>query len=169
MKKHVILTATPEGELFVQRTNDDGSPKLDKNGLPFGSLRVENPSEVNLAFAHNNGGVKRGQSALVSITVEAFEKNKRYYKDGMEIPGNVRIVESLTKELGMTQKFAGDAENGGIACTVKGAPIYRKTEFDPTGLLADVLIPHDNTEEISAAALARNKANKVTTVEALNG
>ena len=177
MKKSVILTATALGALFTQNFNEDGSPKLDKNSKPFGYLRVENPSEVTLAFGHNSGGVERGQSALVSMTLEAWEKVKAIYESkqaaakatgqiGQSISGNVRIVESLTKELGMTQKFAGDPEKGGIACTLKGAPIYRKTEFDSTGVIEDILVAHDNVDAISALAKSRTAEGK--TANALN-
>ena len=154
MKPHVILTATLAGVLFTKSLDEKGNPKKDKNGKEFGFLRVENPAEVNLAYAHQSGGVKRGQSALVSMTCEAWEKNKQYYKEGMTIPGRVRIVESLVEGPGFQAKTTG-GENP-IAVTIGGKQIYRKTEFDPTGELADELIAHDNGAVLSEAAKAKN-------------
>ena len=66
MKPHVILTATLAGILFTKSLDEKGNPKKDKNGKEFGFLRVEDPAEVNLAYAHQSGGVKRGQSTGVS-------------------------------------------------------------------------------------------------------
>lgn len=160
MKKSVILTAI-NSVIFTQLFNEDGSPRLDKNGKPFGYIRVENPSSIDLSYSYENGGVKRGQSALVAMTVEAWEKSKKFYKEDMEIPGNVRIVESLEKGPGFTPKMAGNKENA-IPCTFQGKQVYRRTEFDPKGILEDVLIQHDNFDEISAA----NKANLTVALNA---
>ena len=162
MKKSVILTALL-GQIFKQTTNEDGSPKLDKNSKPFGYVRVENPSEVTLGFAYNGDNIRRGQSALVAMTVEAWDKNKQYYKEGMEIAGNVRIVESTTSGAGFQAKMAGSKENA-IGCTIGGQQIYRRTEFDPTGKLEDVLIAHDNDEAISA--LAKSSVASTTAINA---
>lgn len=158
--KTVILTAAVTGELFTKALNADKTPKLDKNGKEFGTLRVENQATIDFAYAYNNGGVKRGQSALIAMTCEAWEKAKNFYKAGMEIPGRVRIVESLEAGLGFKPKMAGNDENS-LPCTVGGQQIYRRTEFDPKGVLEDVLIAHDNADAISAHA-------KAGAVEAIN-
>lgn len=166
--KKVILTALA-GTIFTQVKNEDGSPKLDKNGKPFGYIRVENPSEIDLLFAYNNAGVKRGQSALVAMSVEAWEKNGKFYKEDMEIAGRVKIIESLEKGKGFQEKMAGKGDNT-IPCTINGKQIYRITTFVPFGakdkqgnLISDedILIAHDNGEAISALA-------KSSSVEALN-
>lgn len=159
MKKSVILTAIA-GQIFTQSKNADGTPKKDKNGKEFGFIRVENPATIDLAYVHNNGGVKRGNSALVSMTLEAWDKAKAYYKEGMELPGNVRVVESLVKaHNGFQPKLAGA---NGTPCTLGGKPIYRSTEFDATGTLEDVIIKHDNV-------IAGSSVKSATENEALNG
>ncbi len=153
MKKNVILTAVL-GAIFTQSKNADGTPKLDKQGKPFGYIRVENPAEIDLSFAHTTGGIKRGKSALISMQLEKWEAVKSYYKVGMEIPGNVRVVESLIKaHNGFQPKLAGE---GGTPCTLKGQQIYRSTEFDATGLKADELIAHDNVIVGSNAPVAKS-------------
>lgn len=156
MKKQVILTASSTGAIFTQSLKADGSPKLDKNNKPFGYIRVENPSTIDLQFAYANGGVKRGNSALIPMTVEAWEKSKSAYSVGMKLDGNVRVVESLTKEHnGFEAKLAGE---GGTPCTLGGQPIYRSTEFDATGIKEDVLIAHDNAIVGSNVSATKNEA-----------
>jgi len=157
--KKVILTAVA-GAIFTQSFEKDGkTPKLDKNKKPFGFIRVENPSTIDLQFAYENGGVKRGNSALIPMTVEAWEKVQSHYREGMELPGNVRVVESLTQEHnGFQPKLAGE---GGVPCTLGEKQIYRSTEFDATGKLEDVLIAHDNV-------ITGSGASKVKSAEALN-
>lgn len=153
--KKVILTAK-EGQIFTQSFNADGSPKLDKNGNPHGTIRVENEAIIDLSFAYGNAGVKRGQSALVAMTVDAWKKNGHFYKEGMEIKGNVVVTESLEQGLGFKPKMAGSGENA-QPCTLDGKQIYRKTEFDATGLVADTLIAHNNVIVGTAVAQAAEK------------
>lgn len=157
MKNVVILTAL-NGLLFTPSKNADGSPKLDKNKEPMGFLRVENPSTIDLRFAYNNGGVKKGASALIPMTVKAWEAAKSAYSNGMELPGRVRIVESLVKEHnGFQAKTAGE---GGTPCTLGGKQIYRSTQFDATGILEDVIITHDNVIVGSNVAKSSEAVNK---------
>ena len=154
--KKVILTAK-EGQIFTQSKNEDGSPKLDKNGNPFGTIRVENPAEIDLSYAYGNAGVKRGQSALIAMSVEAWEKNGHFYKEGMEIKGNVVVTESLEQGPGFKPKMAGSGENA-QPCTLDGKQIYRKTEFDATCKLEDTLIAHNN-EIVGTSVVAKAQAD----------
>jgi hypothetical protein len=162
MKKSVTLTALM-GVIFTQLRNQDGSPKLDQKGREHGYIRVENPAKVSLGFAYNGDNIRNGDSALIGMTVEAWEKNKKYYTEGKTFEGNVRIVESLKGGKGFQPKMAGSKENA-IPCTLGGKQIYRRTEFDATGLLEDVLIQHDNTAAISALA----KSSAAASVTAIN-
>ncbi len=89
------------------------------------------------------------------MTVEGWEKSKQFYKEGMEIKGNVVVVETtdaeLAKSRGYQAKMAGSKDNA-IACTIGGKQIYRGTEFDATCSKEDTLIAHDNSAAISALA-----------------
>lgn len=157
--KTVILTAK-DGQIFTPAVNADGSAKLDKNQKPTGYIRVENPGTIDLEYAYN-GGLRRGQSALIAMSVEGWEKAKHAYKEGMEIKGNVVITESLEKGPGFKPKMAGSGENA-QPCLLDGKQIYRKTEFDATCKLEDTLIAHNNVIEGS------NVAAKADANEALN-
>lgn len=157
--KKVFITANALGQIFTQSFNEDGTPKLDKNGEPTGFIRVENPSEVDLSFAYN-GGVRRGQSALIPMSVKGFEKVKNargadgefLYRDGASVKGRVQVVESLTQEIGMQPKTTGGENPQNL--TLGGKQIYRKTVFDPTGLSEDVLIQHDNEIIVESKVLS---------------
>jgi len=153
MKNQFVILTALNSVIFTQVKNEDGSPRLDKNGKPFGYIRVENPSTIDLQYSYENGGVRKGQSALVAMTVEAWDKSGKYYKEDMQIKGNVRIVESLEKGPGFQEKMAGSGDNA-LPCTLGGKQIYRRTEFDATCKLDDVLIAHDNADAISAKAKA---------------
>ena len=154
MKKSIVILTALNGVLFTKALNADGTPKKDKNGNEFGFLRVQNPNEVTLGFAYNSGGVKNGNSALVAMTVEAWGKAKHNYREGMELPGRVRVIESLEKKHnGFKPKMAGSGD-AAQPCLKDGKQIYRTTEFDPTGLLADELIQHNNEIVGSNATVA---------------
>lgn len=158
--KKVILTANAIGAIFTLALDKaTGKPKLDKNGNEHGFIRVENPSKVDLGFAYDNGGVKRGASALIAMTKKAWESSKDAYKVGMEINGNVVVLESTEKQPGFQPKLAG---TNGIQLTIKGQPIYRGTKFDASCTLEDVLVAHDNADAIKAAQEATHKAAATT-------
>ena len=161
MKNQTVILTALLGVIFTQRKNADGSPKLDKKGNPFGYIRVENPSTVDLQYSYENGGVRKGQSALINMTVAGWEKAKSAYKEGMEIKGNVVVIETTDSELaksrGYQAKMAGSKENA-IPCTIGGAQIYRGTEFDASCTKEDVLIAHDNGAAISALAKVSTEA-----------
>lgn len=152
----VTITANEKGQVFTQNLNADNSPKLDKNGKPFGFIRVENPAVASLGFAYNGDNIKRGQSALISMTVEAWEKNKAHYPAGKQFDGRVRIIETTEAGLpGFKAKMAGSGTDA-QPCLLGGAQIYRKTEFDPTGKLQDELIQHDNVIVGSTAKVEKS-------------
>ena len=66
------------------------------------------------------------------------------------LPGNIAVIESTrpfdSSNPDRDLKIAGDT--GIILCTEDGEPIYRKTVYDQTGTMMDVLIPHANGDEI---------------------
>ena len=137
-----------------------------KNGDPTGYIRVENPSEIDLTFSYS-GGVKRGQSALMPMSVAGWEKvkdlkdadGKPLYRDGATAKGNVVVLETTEVGLlGYKAKMAGSGANA-QPCLLGGAQIYRKTEFDASCSKNDVLVVHDNVITGSnVAATTKTKA-----------
>jgi hypothetical protein len=74
------------------------------------------------------------------------------YYAGQELPGRVVIKEALTPfnvtEPNRDLKIAGTSE---VTCTVNGQAIYRKTIYTEVASVEEVLIAHDNIDEIRAA------------------
>ena len=74
------------------------------------------------------------------------------YYAGQELPGKVVIKEALTPfnvtEPSRDLKIAGTSE---VTCTVNGQAIYRKTIYTEVASVEEVLIAHDNIDEIRAA------------------
>lgn len=140
MTSTVKLTVNPaNGQIFTANEN------LGKDGKVYGFLRFE---QQILDFHSSVANVKV-ISALKSISLEAYEKAKTFLVPGMEMSGNIIVVETLTKELGSQLKRAGNAENA-PTCTFNGQPIYRRTEYVDDLSVVDTLIQHNNTAEIKA-------------------
>ena len=123
------------------------NPKLDKNGNPFGYIRISQPT-INLDYSYN-GGVK-DNSALKAMTVEAFAKVKDVLVEGLQLPGKIATFETIDANIhkngvgtGFSPKIAGDK---GIQLTNGGLPIFRRTEYfqnenDPRAI--DTLVQHE--------------------------
>lgn len=148
--KKVIVTAHPEtGKVFTQSLNADNTPKLDKNGKPFGFLRVEQ-QELSLGFAYNRGAIKK-RSALISMTTEAWGKSASMIKAGVEIPGKIVRHYSLTPFY-VGQKGMQTAE--GKAITSGGAPVYRNEFYTESANVEDVKLDgvYDDITEVVGAS-----------------
>lgn len=149
----VKITANPQtGKVFTPSLDENGKQKLDKNGKAYGFIRLES-AEISLAFGYNSA-VKR-RSALKAMTVEAFEAGKDLLVEGAELPGKIRVIESLENKPGYSAKTAG---KDGIACTLGGKQIFRTTEYTEDMKAQDELIQHDNViEGSSVATVVSNK------------
>lgn len=91
------------------------------------------------------------RTALISGETEML-KNAGFY-NGQELEGKIQVIESLTPFEGdpTPEKRIKIAGNTGIPCKLDGQPIYRKTEFTSDVDAKDILIAHNNKEEIQAA------------------
>lgn len=146
MKHSATITANPETDkVFTLNTNEDGTPKLGKDGKKYGFFRIEQ-KEIDLTSAVAS---VRTRSALKAITEESFEACKDVLTAGTVVKGKIIAKESLIKEQGYTEKRAGQEEDAPI-CTLGNQPIYRTTVYTENMEDEDVLIQHDNTEEIKA-------------------
>lgn len=127
---------------------------LGTDGKQYGFYRVEQ------SIVDQSSGVDSVKlvSALRSIREDDFNKAKDFLVEGLELPGTIQTLESMTQEKGFQAKTAGD---GGPACTVKGAPIYMSRVYNANPLAADVLIAHDNTAEIKAWQASKVEAKGI--------
>lgn len=154
----VTVTKNPKtGEVF---TKNEG---LGKDKKQYGYIRL---SEKKIDMS---GAVARVTeiSALKSFTEEDFNKVRTILVDGAQLEGRIRIIENTEGGLGFQPKMAG-SDKDALPCLSGGKQIFRKTEFDPTGELADELVPHDNGAEISAAAKAKAEADAKANKAGLN-
>lgn len=131
---------------------------LSENKPEYGFIRVEQARTM----IDDNGFLRRRVvSALIPGLVTDLQA-EGYYA-GQEIPGKVIVKESLTAFNDKTPerdlKIAGDT---GIVCKFEGNPIYRKTQFTLTSNSEDVLIKHDNVDELrSAYAIQSGKSQAI--------
>ena len=130
---------------------------VSENNTEYGYVRLEQKRP----FIDDNGFLKpRTVSTLIQGEVVDLQDQK--YFAGQELEGNIQVKESMepfnTKYPENDLKKAGET---GIICTLGGSPIYRKTVYDPTGSKADVLVQHDNVEELRAAYNAQNAKTAV--------
>lgn len=168
MKKQVTVTAQPTllkdgsknpnaGKVFTQSVNADGSAKLDKNGKPFGFIRVEQ-KEVSLGFAYNRGAIK-SRSALISMTTEAWAKSASAIKDGIKADGHIVRHDAL-EAFYPGQKPMQTAE-GKVITANGGAPVYRNELFTEDQLAEDVKLAgvYDIIEETVTAGKSAQALN----------
>jgi hypothetical protein len=140
MKSKVRITVNPSnGQVFT------ANESLGKDGKVYGFIRLE---QQFVDMTSSVAAVKV-RSALKSISQEAYEKAKNFLTPGMELEGNIIVVESLVKEPGSQVKRAGNGENAPVLVS-NGMPIYRRTEYETSTDVADTLIKHTNTEEVQA-------------------
>lgn len=114
-----------------------------------------------IIFDDNGFMSKQPVSAIVKGTIEDLKSMG--WKADQELEGKVVIKESLTpfskKQPESDIKIAGKTE---VVCTLKGAPIYRKTVYTTNLLAEDLFVKHDNTEEIVAKQAAMKLAEAGT-------
>ena len=151
------VTKNPKtNAIFTQSMNADGTAKLDKNGKPFGFIRVQS-DEVSLGFSYNRGAVK-SRSALISMTLEAWNKSKSHLTEGLVVPGKIVRHDSL-KPFYAGQKALQTAE--GVAITAGGAPVYRNEVYTEIASEVDSKEGFEAFDILEAVAPAKKKGQLV--------
>lgn len=145
MNSKVIVTADPTTNAVVNQSNNP----------EYGYIRVQ---QVRTMIDDSGFLRRKPVSAIVPGTmVELVESG---FFAGQQLDGKIVIEESLepfnTKTPERDLKIAGDT---GIVCTVGGQPIYRRTKYTFDNSASDVLVKHDNVEELRAAYANAAKAN----------
>jgi hypothetical protein len=129
-----------------------------ENNKDYGYIRLE---QTRLVINENTNFMEpKTLSVLIHGTVDNLKKSGFYA--GQELPGVITVKES-TEPFNKTNperdlKVAG---NTGIVCTINGQPIYRKTVYSQTSSSEDVLVKHDNTEQLRTAYEAGSKSKAI--------
>ena len=125
------------------------------NNPEYGYIRVQQVRTL----VDDNGFLRRKVITALSPGLIS-ELSEMGFFAGQQLDGKVVIEESLEpfnkenpeKDL----KIAGET---GIVCTYAGLPIFRRTKFSFDASAPDMLIKHDNVDELRAAYQAQ-KGNK---------
>jgi hypothetical protein len=131
--------------------NEQGSViTVSENNPEYGFVKV---AQVRTMFDDNGFIRARKVNALIPGTIEELQMAGFFV--GQELPGKVLIKESVTpfneKDPSRDLKIAGST---GIVCSVNGQPIYRKTVYTNMSNAEDVLVQHDNVEQLRNAYAA---------------
>lgn len=139
--KKVVVTANAEGKVVI----------VSENNPEFGFIRVTQNREI---FDEATGFMKvKEVGALVLGSVRDLESLG--WKKGQELDGKIIIKEQLVpfnnKNAERDYKIAGETE---IVCCVDGQPIYARKVYTANTKTEDVLVKHNNVDEIREAFAA---------------
>ena len=142
-------------KVFVQADETGAVINVSENNSEYGYVRVQQTRTM----IDDNGFVRRKSiTALMPGTIEDLEAMNLYGCQALD--GKIVIEESLepfNKEMPERDlKIAGET---GIICTYAGLPIYRRTKFSFDVSSPDILIKHDNGDELRAAYQAHKSNN----------
>jgi hypothetical protein len=145
MKTNVIVVGDPTTGALITPS---------KSNPDYGYIKVQQSD----SYIDANGFF-RPRIAVALIHGYVTDLQEAGYYNGQELTGRIVTRESLTpfnkanadKEL----KYAGKT---GVVCKVNGSPIYRKTVYTDVKSIEEVLIAHDNSEEIKNALLSEKQS-----------
>lgn len=84
------------------------------------------------------------------------------YREGTELPGKIIVVESLSplndKDPDRDLKIAGSTN---VICRIDDQPIYRQTYYSNNPEAYDILISHNNSEEIKEVMAAQREIETI--------
>jgi len=140
----VVADATTGSVIMVSPNNPD-----------FASVRLE---QTKIVIGNNNFIEKKTVSTLLQGSTTDLLSMGLYA--GQDLPGVIVIEESLTafnkKTPERDLKIAGDT---GIVCSVDGNPIYRRAVYSTASNAQDLLVQHNNIEQLRNAYNNANKAS----------
>lgn len=137
MDSKVKVTSDKAGNVIIKSANNPD----------FGHIRVE---QTRMVVEDNGFARKKTLSALIPGTITDLKGFG--WEAGQEVDGKIIVKESVKpfnkKDADRDFKIAGKS---GVICTVDENPIYRKHFYTLDSNAADVLVAHDNEDEIKAA------------------
>jgi len=132
--------------------------------------------EVRNLFRETVTGIRVEQKKLTAIISGPVDVLKVMVDDWKAngVPGRICVTECVhsdlpqsfvenTKNLDQYAKVAGDTK---VPCTLDGEQIYRFSKYDPSGMMSDKLVQHDNHDAISEVSKALREARKLAVSEA---
>jgi len=129
---------------------------VSENNSDYGFIRVQ---QVRTLIDDNGFLRRKPVSALIPGTVAELKESGFYA--GQQLDGKIVIEEALEPFNNKTPerdlKIAGET---GVVCTLGGLPIYRRTKFSFAGNAEDMLIKHDNVDELRNAYAAQSAKAK---------
>jgi len=135
MNTKVVVTADELGNVITSSLNED-----------IGYIRLEQDSTVIL------GNWIKNQKRSCLIFGKITDLQALNFKPGQELDGKIVVEESFmpfnSKNSEKELKIAGET---GVICRVDDQPIYRRTRYSTNSQDQDILIQHNNTEEIREA------------------
>lgn len=138
MNTKVVVTADELGNVITSSLNED-----------IGYIRIEQQSNIIL------GNWIKNQNRSCLIFGKINDLQALNFKAGQELDGKIIVEESFipfnAKNAEREMKIAGDT---GVVCRVDDQPIYRRTRYTTNLQEQDVLIQHNNVEEIRDAIAA---------------
>jgi len=151
MNSKVTVTADAAGNVVVPSINNP----------EYGYVRVE---QVKTIFDDKGFVARKPISAIINGTVSDL-KSLGWTKNQV-LDGKIIIKESTTpfstKNPEADLKIAGKT---GIICKIEGSSIYRKTLYTTNTNVVDVVISHDNIEEIKSKYAESMSATKASALE----
>jgi len=139
-------------KVTVTKTKAGNVINVNTNNPEYGYIRVEQ----NIPKINQDGWLSQEtRSFLLKGPLSTLQNAG--FEAGTALPGKLVRQESMEPfDDYSTPKVAGDS---GVICKVDGQPIYSRVVYDATGTKEDVLVAHDNKEEIVAAMAASNVVN----------
>lgn len=94
------------------------------------------------------GGFRRTSTRSALINGPEAELREEFF-DGQRLPGQILVIESLTPFRTIdSHKDLKVAGTTGVICTLDDQPIYRSMTYTANSDTQDVLIQHNNTDQI---------------------
>lgn len=138
--------------------NEQGSViTLSNNNPEFGYIRVGQTRTM-----IDDNGFLRARKVYALIPGRVEELKLANFFAGQELTGNIIIKESITPfNESNPERDLKIAGNTGIVCSYEGRAIYRKTLYTAMSNAEDVLVQHDNVEELREAYAVANSTKAV--------
>jgi hypothetical protein len=133
-----------QSKVTIVKDNLGNTIRISKNNAEYAHIRLTQ-EKVNIS---SNGWM---QNKTISTLIHGKTEDLKNSGIGKmkNLPGNIYVIESHTPfSTSNPERNIKRAGVNGIPCCLDGEIIYRDTKYDATGTQEDVLIAHNNIEDI---------------------